>query len=508
MSGTAMNRRELLQLLSAAALGSGARSSMAAAGAAGPAFDHGVVIDQARALADAPFEAPVGVPDILARLDYDAYRRLRYRKQRAIWGGSPARFSMELFAPGFIYDYGIDVLVVESGRVRGVGVGRDDFETPSPAIARALTEFGRFAGFRLHYPLNGADYQDEFIVFQGASYFRAVSQDQSYGLSARGLAINVAEPTGEEFPIFRRFWVERPSADARAIVVHALLDSPSCSGAYRFAIYPGQRTTIDVDLTLFARRPIANLGVAPLTSMFMHGPMDASDVPDHRPAVHDSVGLSMHTGAGEWLWRPLTNPRRLQLSAFVDDGPRGFGLIQRPRDFAAFEDLEARYERRPSAWVMPRGDWGPGNVQLVEIPSDSEANDNIVAYWRPREPLLPGGPHAFAYRLTWPGDAPLPRDMPRVARSAVGRALGSGLPQVVFDLDRGGDLDPAELTVEAGVSAGRLVESLIQRNEVSGGLRVVVTFEPGDAQLVELRIRPHWQGAPLGATWLYRWLAS
>src|SRR5690606_21719575 len=250
----------------------------------------------------------------------------RYRKQAAIWGNTPSRFSIELFAPGNLYESGIDLSVVESGQSIDVPVENDTFEANSPEIVQLLAEIDKVAGFRLHYPLNNAEYQDEFVVFQGASYCRAVSRGQTYGLSARGLAIDVAEPTGEEFPIFRKFWIERPSSRADRIVVHALLDSPRVAGAYRFGIFPDEPTRLDIEATLFARSQLNHIGLGALTSMFLFGGMDKPDIPDYRNAVHDSNGLAMLTGAGEYLWRPLTNPTTLQISAFQDENPKGFGL--------------------------------------------------------------------------------------------------------------------------------------------------------------------------------------
>ncbi|MGF1607168.1 MAG: glucan biosynthesis protein G [Rhodothalassiaceae bacterium] len=472
----------------------------------GTPFSRQTVLDAARELASEPFRPPSPVPQTLQALDYDTYRQIRYRKDEAIWGQAPTPFSIELFAPGFLYVAPVDIQVVENARAYEVRVGSDSFETPTEAIGAAIAELGQFAGFRLHYPLNRPDYRDEFLLFQGASYFRAVSRGQIYGLSARGLAIDVAEPTGEEFPLFRRFWIERPAADANSIVVHAVLDSRRLTGAYRFGIYPGATTTLDIDVTLFARDRVEHLGLAPLTSMFLHGAVDASDTADYRPAVHDSQGLALHTGTGERLWRPLANPRTLQLSAFVDTDPRGFGLIQRARDFQAYQDLEAVYQRRPSAWVSPRGNWGAGHVQLVEIPTDKEINDNIVVYWRPEAVLAPGSPFSFAYRLTWPDQAPVPGAVARVARSAYGRALTDGRPQFVIDYVPVPGVPTQEVQIDASASAGRIAEALVQRNPQTGGLRVFVTLDPGAADISELRLVPTYEGEAIGETWLYRWL--
>ncbi|MDT8398622.1 MAG: glucan biosynthesis protein G [Pseudomonadales bacterium] len=471
-------------------------------------FSRQIVIDAAQDLAEQAFSLPPPVSDALLALDYDKYRSIRYRKKAAIWGNTPTRFSIELFAPGNLYGSGVDISVVENGEAFPVPVRSDTFEAQTPEIAKLVATVGQVAGFRLHYPLNRDDYEDEFVVFQGASYFRAVSQGQSYGLSARGLAIDVAEASGEEFPIFRKFWIERPSSRADSIVVHALLDSPSVAGAYRFGIYPDTPTRMDVDVTLFARRPLRHIGLGALTSMYLFGSMDATSRPDYRSAVHDSNGLAMHTGAGEYLWRPLNNPDDLQVSAFMDENPKGFGLIQRNRKLEDFQDLEANYQSRPSAWVSPRGNWGKGHVALVEIPTRAETNDNIVAYWRPRLPVLPGMPFSFAYQLSWPDDRQLPDAIARVQRSAYGLMLGGQYPQMVIDyvgLPAGVLLQ--DIDFEVGFSKGSLIEIIVQPGGFHGA-RVFVSFDAGGATATEIRLQPKFKGAAIGETWLYRWLAA
>lgn len=518
-------------------LSSSLLSGHAASPADGKAFSHDAVVAAARELAAGPFAPAPEVPGLLAALSYDVYRSIRYRKARAIRLPGADRFSAEMFAPGFLFGAGVEIFVIVDGRAELLRPDAQSFDTPSPELAEAIAAFGRFAGFRLHYPINETisndsfpndAYADEFMVFQGASYLRAVSRRQRYGISARGIALQVAQRGGEEFPMFRRFWIEPMAEEPSGIVVHALLDSPSVAGAYRFEIWPGLVTTTDVSVTLFPRRALTHVGLAPLTSMYMHGPVDGPDLPDYRPAVHDSDGISMLTGNGEWIYRPLVNPSSLQVSAFRDAAPQGFGLVQRSRRFHDFEDLEAHYEQRPSAWVEPRGDWGEGHVELVEIPSDSEANDNIVAYWRPQLPLPAGQPYHFAYRLSWPDRVPMRDQVPQVQRSAMGRTLGTALPQVVIDWDTRLLSAEAELSAIASSSAGRVLETLLQLNEETGGTRVFVTFDPGRAEVIELRVELRVAGlqpaAPdidatgevllvedeqkLGEIWLYRWLAE
>jgi glucan biosynthesis protein len=469
-------------------------------------FSTQTVIDMAEKLSQSPFRPPTQAPDTLANMDYSTYRQINFQQRAAIWGDTPTQFAIQLFAPGFLYKKLVDIDIVENGRSAPIKVTESSFKVPRESIAKALAQVGKYAGFRLHFPLNTRDYKDEFVVFQGASYFRAVSKGQQYGLSARGLAIDVAQAQGEEHPIFTHFWIERPGKNQQSIVVHALLDSESVTGAYRFGIYPDDPSRMDVSAVLFPRRDIRHVGLAPLTSMFMHSPLVPTKTPDYRPAVHDSEALAIATGSGEHLWRPLNNPANLQISAFMDEHPKGFGLIQRHRDFAYYQDLEANYHKRPSAWIEPKGDWGKGQVELVEIPSDSESNDNIVVYWLPAGGLKKGERFDFAYRLIWPDDIdPMPEKV-RVIRSAGGQKLFGDHREMVIDFS---DIDPDsvdDIHVDASISQGRIVETVLQANPETGGARLFVSFDTQGADVAELRVQLRKAGVALSETWLYRWL--
>ncbi|MTI64493.1 glucan biosynthesis protein G [Methylophaga sp.] len=472
----------------------------------GTPFTHQTVIELARALSEKAFEAPGKAPESLTSLSYAEYRKINFQQRAAIWGNSPTLFSIQLFAPGYLYEHLIDVDIVEDGMAYSVGLNEASFSVPRESMAKILADIGKYAGIRLHYPLNNADYKDEFLVFQGASYFRAVSKDQQYGLSARGLAIDVAESQGEEHPIFRRFWVERPGEKQKAIVVHALLDSPGVTGAYRFGIYPDDPTRMDVNVILFPRRDLDHVGIAPLTSMFMHGDMQSADKPDYRPAVHDSEGLAIIRGNEERVWRPLSNPNTLQISAFIDEDPRGFGLIQRSRNFHHYQDLEAMYHKRPSLWVKPLGDWGKGQLQLVEIPSENEANDNIVAYWRPAETLKKGQKYRYSYRLTWPDKPGSQSNQTQVIRSASGLRLQDNQREIVIDYSHIEAEDIKNISVNATLDQGHLLASRIQHNPETGGARVFLTFDEQDASTIEFRVQLKKNQQVLTETWLYRWI--
>ncbi|MGJ4729691.1 glucan biosynthesis protein [Luteimonas sp. SDU101] len=476
-------------------------------------FDADTVPALARALAaQAYVPPPRALPAALDAISYDQFRDYRFRPEQALWRDSSAGFQAQLFHRGFIFKDRVDLHLVEDGRAAPLPYRRERFDfgpQPAPADDPALGH----AGFRLHAPLNRPDYFDELCVFLGASYFRAVARGLAYGLSARGLALGSGDPGPEEFPLFRAFWLEQPAPGATSMVVHALLDSPSVAGAYRFVIAPaGEETTMEVDARLFPRVELRNAGIAPLTSMFEFDAGDRVGIDDFRPAVHDSDGLAIFNGAGEQVWRPLRNPREIAHSGFVDENPRGFGLMQRKRDFEAFQDAEARYEQRPSAWVEPLGDWGAGEVHLVELPTGNEFADNIVAFWRPRDPLAPGREHRFAYRLHWCADHAWRPQLARALATRTGQGDAEGVAPRQFVVDfAGGRLDAVPHDgaprVEAWASAGELRNPVVYRL-ANGRWRMSFELLPGAAEVVELRARLlDGGGEALSETWLSRWPA-
>jgi glucans biosynthesis protein len=411
---------------------------------------------------------------------------------------------------GWLFKTPVDINLVEAGNVRPLAADNAYFDLGPLAGKLAADMRLGFSGFRITGPLNRLDLFDEIIVFQGASYFRALSRGHVYGLSARGLALNVGKPEGEEFPLFRRFWIEKPPAGAAKIILHALLDSPSVAGAYRFEVTPGWPTAIDVEVTLYPRRDLPNAGIAPMTSMFLFSGINRARIGDFRPAVHDSDGLAIHNGWSEHLWRPLNNPRRLQISDFLDQSPKGFGLIQRQRAFAGFQDLEAAYERRPSAWVQPREQWGGGAVELIEIPSEEEIHDNIVAYWKPAQALAAGKTHRFAYRLSWPDD--VARSWPGAYVYATRAGLIAGAQRktgaIQFAVDFKGFVPAAAAELpfaKVEASTGSVSAPVVQVNPDIGGVRVSFSLDPKGAASSELRLILQTNDRPISETWLYRW---
>jgi glucans biosynthesis protein len=363
------------------------------------------------------------------------------------------------------------------------------------------------SGFRVRSQINSKKVWDEFLVFQGASYFRAVPQHLLYGLSARGLAINTAEPAGEEFPAFTHFWVERPDPHAKSMVIYALLESDSATGAYRFTVQPGAVTLMDVELTIFPRAQMRLVGIAPLTSMFLFDETNRGHLDDYRPEVHDSDGLMIESNSGEQIFRQLANPTKLQVSTFTTQPPKGFGLVQRSRQPSDFQDFENQYERRPSTWIEPKGEWGPGAVELVEIPSGRETNDNIVAFWRPTDGLMPNRPAHFEYRISWLAEPAMPKGMGRVAATRAGASVDGKRRVFILDFVGAGEkIDGLRLDLAA--STGKISNATLIPNRSMHGLRASFEIDPNDADIIELRMRILRGDKPVTETWLYRWTAT
>ncbi|WP_439562406.1 glucan biosynthesis protein [Roseinatronobacter sp.] len=514
-----MNRRHFLNGVCAAALAPVLMPRPARAGASSGPTTPDALIQAARDLARHPY-APR--PQVLAPpfdgLSYDSHRGIRPRSGYAADLALGPEFVADLLPPGWLFADPVSIAL--PGHDTDFSAQMFSFDpryfSPPPEQGH-LPDMG-FSGLRLRHQLNSAGNWDEVLVLQGASYFRALAKDTVYGLSARALSLGTGGPTAEEFPVTRYIAVFEAG---KRLHFGCLIDSPRASAALIATLEPGQTTSMECSLHLFARTRIDDAGIAPLTSMFQHNALGPAAIDDFRPAVHDSDVLVIDNGAGERLWRPLANPAQVQISAFVDTNPRGFGLVQMPTAYNDFHDQEGAYHRRPTAWVIPQGDWGAGAVTLLEIPTPNEFADNIVAFWRPAA-ALDAGEHRFDYRLDWcaPGPASLPaQDYPLLPlRSASGiepnlaegRLFVIDFAPVVAGLD---GIAPALVQLDFGDDdTGTYITgaAFYRLHADDPALRASFVFTPpDDMDVAELRLRLRQpDGALLAPVWLYRWTRS
>ncbi|MEX2451930.1 MAG: glucan biosynthesis protein G [Rhodospirillales bacterium] len=475
------------------------------------------IATQAADLASRPYVAPVSqLPAPLKDLDFDRYRKIQFHKDQALWRNETS-FEVEFFHRGFLYVTPVTIHVVEGKDTRPLDFNKGMFSYKDLNIdPAALPNDMGFAGFRIHYPLNRPDYKDEVAVFLGASYFRILSRNQAYGASARGIAIDTAEASGEEFPAFRDFWLVKPDPEANVLIIYALLDGPSLTGAYRFDIHPGAKTAVSVNTRLFFRKKVKRLGIAPLTSMFLYGENITQVFDDIRPEVHDSDGLLIHNNAEEWIWRPLINPRSLRVSSFLDEDPQGFGLIQRDRNFENYLDIGVRFEQQPSFWVKPEGGaWNQGSIQLIEIPSREDINDNIVAFWSPKVSPQPGGTLNYRYTLYAESDHK-PETIGRVTRTRVGWAGQAGQKKkppkthrrfiVEFSGDGLAALDAKQpVKVELATTNSHISDLAVTKVPQTGAWRVAFQLRPKGEQTADIRLFLTLRKERLTETWNYLW---
>jgi glucans biosynthesis protein len=521
-------------LLSAAAAPQGAAAAAGAPGQApapaasqaatgtGPAkaFDYAWLKGQARFLAGNPFQpSKDALPPAMAALGYDQYQSLRFKPEHSLWADSGSEFRLAFFHVGRSFSQPVHLFEVVDGQAREILYDPAMFEFEKSGIdPNLMRDHAGFAGFRVQFV---TDWRADVAAFLGASYFRAVGGDtRQYGLSARALAVDTAFPRPEEFPRFIAFWFERPAKGSGSMNLYALMDSPSISGALHFQIAPGGTTIMDIDAALYPRKPVERLGIAPLTSMFYYGKNDRRAVNDWRPEIHDSDGLSMWNGSGEWIWRPLTNPATLHFNSYLDDNPRGFGLLQRDRDWDHYQDDGVYYDRRPSLWVEPKpgakGGWGKGAVQLVEIPTVDETFDNIVAFWNPAEKIQAGEELLYAYRLYWGTRMPFSSTLAQViaTRTGIGGTVGQKRQYYSwhFAVDfAGGELGALskDANVEAVISTSHGTTEHVTAHYVAEfkGYRALFDVRPADDNLgpIDLRLYLRIDGKALTETWIYQW---
>lgn len=478
-------------------------------------FDYAWLKGLARGLSSKPHESRTDeVPPSVANLGWDAYQAIQFRKDHALWARESRRFRAQFFHLGLYFKTPVRIFEVEGGNARELAYDPALFDYGKSGVrGNRLPRSLGFAGFRLNFH---DDWTRDVAAFLGASYFRAVGGERQYGLSARGLAINCGMNEPEEFPSFTSFWLERPKEGESTMYVYALLESPSITGAYRFTVSPGEQLLMDVDVALYPRRTIERMGIGACTSMYQCGENDRRMAYDFRPEIHDSDGLSMWTGRGEWIWRPLNNPRDLRFNAYMDENPRGFGLMQRDRSFENYQDDGVYYDRRPSLWVEPKSGWGKGSVQLVEIPTLDETFDNIVAFWNPAEKPQPGQELLFSYRLHWGGRPSIEPSLARVVATRVGLGGVVGKKRSYysqrFAVDFAGEnlaaLD-AKATVEAVIKASRGTVEITSARKLDSirGYRAMFDLKPADdsSAPIDIRLYLRSKNRALSETWLYQW---
>jgi len=466
------------------------------------------VSDQAAVLARAPYAGRPGTLPVSFRdLDYDGYRKLRPKQDAAVWGEAGNSFAVLPLPRGGLFNDPVRLWLVDSAEPTRITDEAAFFDfVDFPQATQAEREQLGVSGWRAikHPGQAGVGY--EAAIFQGGVYFRAVAKNLVYGASARALAIGTGSSAREEFPHFTDFWIFHPTANSETLTAIALMDTPSAAAAYRFDIKPGVGTAIAVEANIHPRVELSTFGVAPLSSMYQHGATDHAGASDWRAEVHDSDGLSILTASGERIWRPLINPAGLQISTFAANSVRGFGLLQRAREFSSYGDLEAKYELRPSVWIEPGGDWGEGEITLVEIPTPTEYNDNIVAFWRPARAWAPGEAHRIAYELDWTAQGPANHSIATVAATRAGAAPGApGLRRFVIDFASDHHFAAAASAADVWSTAGAIRNLQLSDGPDAGSRRLTFDLDPQSAAVAELHAALRDETSQLTETWLFRW---
>lgn len=474
-------------------------------------FDY--VKAQAQARAAKPFAAdePPRLPRKLRDLDYERYREIEFRREAALWSGDDARpFQLEFFHRGHLNEARVRVNEFSPTHVQEIPFRTDFFNYRGLGDVGALRSSTGYAGFRVKHALNRPEAMDELLAFLGSSYFRALAPGQAYGLSARGLAVDAALPDRtEEFPRFIEFWVGKPEPDAKTLQVYALLDSPRVAGAYRFVVEPGRATVMTVEVALWWREAVDEPGWAPLTSMFWYGENTDRPAATMRPEVHDSDGWWVETAEAGRIWRPLQQVDTPLVTEVATQGLRRFGLIQRDRAFAHYQDLEAHYHQRPSVWVEPLTGWGSGRVRLSELPTKDEYADNVVAYWRPDAPIVPGQAVEFSYRLVWTDRVPPKASMPGrvIATRSELTPDGNRRFWIDFNGETMPDWEPDEFGAEVVPGAGVEVRhQALERLPEGGGWRVIAVVNVADTtELASLHCALRRGSETVSETWSLTW---
>jgi glucans biosynthesis protein len=486
------------------------------------------VTKRAEERAKEPFRSPrVEMPEVLRqeKLDYDNYRKIRFRHDQALWLADNLPFRVEFFHPGYIYQEPVRIHEFTKTHMQRIRFAQSFFDYSDLKIDKQIPVNTGYAGFKLAYPLNNPGEYSELGSFQGASYFRILGKGQVYGLSARGLAIDCGESDRpEEFPIFTDFWLGKPEPSATQIRIYAVLDSVSCAGAYEFVIRPGESTIVEVQAALFFReeakvravsndrKPIANIGIAPLTSMFWFGESTERKFDDYRPEVHDSDGLLIQMANGETLWRPLNNANVMRHSVFAAKELQGFGLLQRDRNPEHYHEIFHPYQKSPSAWIRPKGDWREGEIHLVELPTNYEGLDNIVAFFSPKTKPVPLHPYRFGYDIVWTRETDFTLSENRVLSTRIGGELHNPKRRQVH-IDFAGprlsaiEGEQASAAIVNCSGNAKVYETQVIKNPFEETWRVFFKFEPAsdNQEPVDLRCTLKLGEESVSETWEYLW---
>jgi periplasmic glucans biosynthesis protein len=455
--------------------------------------------------------------DVVSKIDFDVSQKIKFRADKALWRQGAGPFPVRFFHLDKFNSLPVKINIVRNGLAQPIVYSAQDFDYGDTGLAAKLPPNAGFSGFRV---MNGPSAKTDWLAFQGASYFRSSGQDNQYGASARGIAVDTGASIKEEFPRFVEFWLAESNKEPNSITIFALLDGPSLTGAYRFVATKQLGTIVVVDVHLFIRKDIARLGIAPLTSMYWYGENDHQFATDWRPEIHDSDGLALWTGKSERIWRPLIDPPSLLVNSFMDDNPKGFGLMQRDRNFDNYQDDGAFYNRRPSIWVEPKGDWGEGAVQLAEIPTRDEIHDNIVAFWKPKQEIKAGDRINSSYTLYWQDRNPFPEtQVSHVVATRIGRGGVPGKPsprdkdswKFVIDF-AGGDLSHMaprfDITPVVTVSRGKVINPYVIKVVDTDKWRAAFDVYAPGAKQIDLRCFLRLKNKTLTETWLYQFFPS
>ncbi|SDS83089.1 glucans biosynthesis protein [Halopseudomonas xinjiangensis] len=478
------------------------------------AFEFETVITQARDAAASPYSAPAPVPRFMRDLSYNDYQGIRFRTESSLWRDSESKFKVMMVPPGLFYTHPVRINIIEQGEAEPLQFEKSQFDYPNPEIEKLVPADLGYAGLKVTFPFDAPDVMNQFLVFAGASYFRAVGKENNFGISGRGVAVDTGLPSGEEFPAFVEFWLEKPEPGDETFRLYGLLDGESLTGAYQFTVTPGETTELAVKSVIFPRRSIELLGLAPLTSMFYYGENMLQPPGEWRPEVHDSDGLLIHDGASdEWLWRPLRNPETLNTDYFATQNVRGFGLIQRDTEFDSYMDAEAYYHSRPSAWVEPEGDWGRGDVVLVQLPTPDETNDNIVSFWRTNGAIRPEQSLHFNYKVRFGGQHVAGETLARAVDtylgdgSRIGGGAEAGAVRIIVDFADGplAERDPGAAVVAdvSGLNDTEIIEHFVEYVAPLDRWRLSVLARPAAQKPLALRAYLREGEQTLSETWTY-----